>query len=165
MLYFYMHPANVKLQNAAQAPRNADREQYPMLTIKSLGRKEARAAIDAGVALAQERSLVMSFAVTDWAGEVIASERMDGAPARTLSHAMRKAYTSATMGRDTAVFAQQLRERSGDLTQWGDLRLTNLPGGCVVEHDGQLVGAVACGGAPSEIDMAIAAAMVAAALV
>jgi uncharacterized protein GlcG (DUF336 family) len=135
-----------------------------MLHLATLGQREARAALDAGLAMARARSLLMSFAVADHVGELIVCERMDGAPARTLKHAMRKALTSAEMGRDTDVFAAQLRERGGDLSQWGSLRLTNLPGGCVVLKDGQVVGAVACGGAPSEIDVEIARAMAAAAL-
>jgi glc operon protein GlcG len=135
-----------------------------MLIVTSLGHAEARAAIDAGIAMAKARAVELSFAVTDFAGELLICERMDGAPARTLKHAMRKAFTSAIMGRDTLVFGQQLRERSGDLVQWGDARLTNLPGGCVVEKDGQVVGAVACGGAPSDVDVEIARAMAAAAL-
>ena len=97
-----------------------------MLTFHSLGVEEARAAISAGVAKAKENSVLMAFAVTDRAGDLIMCERMDGAPFRNLRHAMRKAYTSAIMGRDTVLFAQQLRERNGDLVQWGDAQLTTL---------------------------------------
>jgi glc operon protein GlcG len=135
-----------------------------MLTFHSLGVEEARAAISAGVAKAKENSVLMAFAVTDRAGDLIMCERMDGAPFRNLRHAMRKAYTSAIMGRDTVLFAQQLRERNGDLVQWGDAQLTTLAGGCVVTRDGEVLGAVACGGATGEMDVAVAQAMVAAAL-
>jgi uncharacterized protein GlcG (DUF336 family) len=135
-----------------------------MLHLSTLGQREARAALDAGLAMARARSLLMSFVVADHVGELIVCERMDGAPARTLKHAIRKALTAAEMGRDTDAFAAQLRERDGDLSQWGSLHLTNLPGGCVVMKDGQVVGAVACGGAASEIDVEIARAMAAAAL-
>lgn len=135
-----------------------------MLTFQSIGLDEARAAIRAGMAKAQEHSVLMAFAVADRSGDLIMCERMDGAPHRNLRHAMRKSYTSALMGRDTAVFAQQLRERNGDLVQWGDANLTTLAGGCVVEKDGQVLGAVACGGATGEMDVAVARAMAAAIL-
>jgi uncharacterized protein GlcG (DUF336 family) len=89
---------------------------------------------------------------------------MDGAPARTLTHALRKAFTAAEMGRDTARFGKDLQDRRGGLDQWGNLDLTTLPGGCVVVLDGEVVGSVACGGAPTELDVEIARAMCAAAL-
>ncbi len=97
--------------------------------------------------MAQERSLLMAFAVADRWGALIACERMDGTPSRNLTHAIRKAFTSGEMGRDTTLFADQLRERSGDLVQWGNPMLTTLAGGCVVQKDGEVLGAVACGGA------------------
>ncbi len=135
-----------------------------MLHHKSLSVVEARAALAAGLDLARAQSQPMAFAVVDRAGELIVCERMDGAAARVLKQAIRKAFTAAEMGRDTAVFGQQLRERGGDLVQWGDPRLTNLPGGMVVLLDGDVVGGVGCGGATATIDMAAAQAMVDAAL-
>lgn len=101
----------------------------------------------------------MAFAVVDNVGAPIACLRMDGAPARILTHALRKAYTAAEMGRDTAEFGRNLRERDGSLAQWGNPQLTTLPGGCTVFYDGAVVGAVACGGCPSDVDELIAAAM------
>ena len=135
-----------------------------MLKIESLGLNEARRAIAEGVAQAEQRGQAMSFAVTDHCGALIMCERMDGAPARTLTHAMRKAYTSAEMGRDTARFGDDLRERGGGLDQWGNPELTTLPGGCVVAREGGVLGAVACGGAPTQVDQEIARAMAGAAL-
>jgi glc operon protein GlcG len=135
-----------------------------MLNLRTLGIHEARCAIAEGVAQAQRRGLTMAFVVADHRGAPIACERMDGAPARTLTHALRKAFTAAEMGRDTARFGKDLQDRRGDLDQWGNLDLTTLPGGCVVVLDGEVVGSVACGGAPTELDVEIARAMCAAAL-
>lgn len=98
----------------------------------------------------------MAFAIADVHGDLLSCERMDGAPARILEHAMRKAYTAGRMGRDTAVFSQQLAERGGDLTQWGDPALTTLTGGVAIFHGDDLVGAVACGGANTDVDAEIA---------
>jgi glc operon protein GlcG len=136
----------------------------PMLTLESLGHDEAQRAIDAGRAEAAQRGLAMSFAVADLAGALIACQRMDGAPARTLKHAIRKAFTAAEMGRDTSQFARDLAVRGGDLTQWGDPQLTTLAGGCVVRRDDRVVGAVACGGAPTDVDEAVARIMATAAI-
>jgi glc operon protein GlcG len=130
-----------------------------MITRTSIGTTEAQRAIAAGVAMATERSQPMAFAVVDNVGALIACLRMDGAPARILTHALRKAYTAAEMGRDTAEFGRNLRERGGSLGQWGNDGLTTLPGGCTVFCRGEVVGAVACGGSPSEVDELIAAAM------
>lgn len=135
-----------------------------MLKIESLGLDEARRAIAEGTAQAERRGHLMSFAVADHCGALIACERMDGAPARTLTHAIRKAYTAAEMGRDTARFGDDLKERGGGLDQWGNAKLTTLPGGCVVESESGVVGAVACGGAPTKIDQEIAREMAVAAL-
>jgi uncharacterized protein GlcG (DUF336 family) len=135
-----------------------------MLKSESLGLNEARRAIAEGVAQAEQRGHAMSFADADHSGALIMCERMDGAPARTLTHAIRKAYTAAEMGRDTARFGDDLRDRGGGLDQWGNAKLTTLPGGCVVVSQGSVVGAVACGGAPTQIDVEIARAMVGAAL-
>jgi uncharacterized protein GlcG (DUF336 family) len=88
----------------------------------------------------------MAFAVADAGAELIASARMDGAHSRILKHSIRKAYTAATMCRHTLAFKKDLEERGGALDQWGDLDLTTLPGGLVVQHRDKFVGAVGAGG-------------------
>ena len=130
-----------------------------MITRTSLGTVEAQRAIAAGVELAALHGQPMAFAVVDNVGALIACLRMDGAPARILTHALRKAYTAAEMGRDTAEFGRNLHARGGSLAQWGNRRLTTLPGGCTVFCNGEVIGAVACGGSPSAVDEEIAAAM------
>ena len=88
----------------------------------------------------------MAFAVADHRGEMIATARMDGAHPRILTHSVRKAYTAAVMCRHTLSFRQDLEERHGDLDQWGDPRLTTLPGGLVVHSGHFVVGLVGAGG-------------------
>jgi uncharacterized protein GlcG (DUF336 family) len=117
-----------------------------MLELRSLGLDEARKAIAAGVDAARKLGRPMAFAVADSSAGLIAAERMDGTHPRILRHAIRKAYTSATMCRDTLRFKRDLEERGGNLEQWGDADLTTLPGGLVVKSGGQFVGAVATGG-------------------
>jgi uncharacterized protein GlcG (DUF336 family) len=96
-----------------------------MQRLQSLGQAEAERAIQA-VVRAAERP--MAVAVTDVHGELLACLRMDGAPARVLEHAIRKAYTAAKMGRDTLRFKADLEQRGGNLAEWGDARLTTLQG-------------------------------------
>ncbi len=117
-----------------------------MLELKSLDLEDAKKAIAAGEAASAKLGLPMAFAVMDAGAELIAATRQDGAHPRILRHAIRKAYTSATMCRNTLWFKQDLKERDGNLEQWGDADLTTLPGGLAVRVDGRYVGAVGTGG-------------------
>lgn len=130
-----------------------------MLRFDSLGLVEAEKAIAAGIAAARARNRSMAFAVADHQGEMIATARMDGAHARILTHSVRKAYTAAVMCRNTLSFKRDLEERHGDLHQWGDARLTTLPGGLVVQSGGNCVGGVGAGGGGPD-DEVVARAMV-----
>jgi uncharacterized protein GlcG (DUF336 family) len=135
-----------------------------VIELQSLGLVEAERAVAAGVAAARIRGAAMAFAVTDHAGELIMVVRMDGAAARIVRHAIRKAYTAAIMGRNTLAFRRDLEERGGSLDQWGDSCLTTLQGGVVVKKREIVLGAVACGGATIEGDEEIAHGMAQAAL-
>ena len=130
-----------------------------MLRYESLGLIEADKAIAGGIAAARARQRAMAFAVADHRGEMIATARMDGAHPRILTHSVRKAYTAAVMCRHTLSFRRDLEERRGNLDQWGDQRLTTLPGGLVVQSGDSIVGAVGAGGGGPD-DEAVARAMV-----
>ena len=117
-----------------------------MLQLESLGLIEAEKAIAGGIEAAARLGRPMAFAVADQGAQMIATARMDGANPRILRHSIRKAYTAALMCRHTLSFARDLKERGGALDQWGDLDLTTLPGGLVVERNGKFVGAVGAGG-------------------
>ena len=127
-----------------------------MLQQQSLGVEEAQRAVAVVLAEAQRDGRPMAVAVVDNHGDLICCLRMDGAAARIGRHAIRKAYTAATMQRDTLTFKKDLREREGNLAEWGDPRLTTLQGGAIVVYDGQVVGAVGVGGNVRERDEAIA---------
>ena len=130
-----------------------------MLHFESLGLAEAEKAIAGGIAAARALNKAMAFAVADHNGEMIATARMDGAHPRILRHSVRKACTAAQMCRHTLSFKRDLEERSGGLDQWGDDRLTTLPGGLVVQSGGIFVGGVGAGGGGPD-DEAVARAMV-----
>lgn len=130
-----------------------------MLSFESLGLMEAEKAIAGGIAAAKALGKAMAFAIADHTGEMIATARMDGAHPRILRHSVRKAYTAATMCRHTLSFKRDLAEREGALDQWGDAKLTTLPGGLALEVNGKYVGAVGAGGGGPD-DEAVARAMV-----
>jgi len=130
-----------------------------MLHFESLGLADAEKAIAGGIAAARALNKAMAFAVADHSGEMIATARMDGAHPRILRHSIRKAYTAAQMCRHTLHFKRDLEERGGALDQWGDDRLTTLPGGLVVQSGGVFVGGVGVGGGGPD-DEAVVRAMV-----
>ena len=130
-----------------------------MLNFESLGLVEAEKAIAGGIAAARALNKAMAFAVADHRAEMIATARMDGAHPRILRHSVRKAYTAALMCRHTLSFKRDLEERGGALDQWGDARLTTLPGGLAVQSIGMFVGSVGAGGGGPD-DEAVARAMV-----
>ncbi len=94
----------------------------------------------------------MAFAVVDEAGGLIYGVRDTMTATRVLTHAIRKAYTSAIMRRDTIAFRDEDRERQKDLADWGDLNLTHLVGGVVIKMDGEWYGGMAVGGNSTERD-------------
>src|ERR1700722_15805171 len=117
-----------------------------MLIKRMIGAAEAKRALDAAVAEATKDGQPMSFAIADSYGEIVAAVRMDGSPARILRHAIRQAYTSGVMQRDTVAFKKQLRERDGNLDEWGDAMLTTLPGGVAIRHETEVIGGIGAGG-------------------
>jgi glc operon protein GlcG len=92
----------------------------------------------------------VDMAVVDDAGNLLAYARMDRCLRPTF--AIRKAYTSAIRGMDTAAFAEQLRTQSRSLESFGDPQLIAIPGGVAVIKDGAVAGAIGVGGLPSGLD-------------
>lgn len=147
-----------------------------VLKLQTLGAADAERAIAAGVAMAKRYGRAMAFVVCDREGELIATLRMDGAAARNVRQAIRKARTAAVMARNTLAYKRDLEERNGSLAEWGDPMLTTLQGGYVVKPveiverqarritvdpvDDIVLGSVACGGAPNELDEEVARTMI-----
>jgi glc operon protein GlcG len=127
-----------------------------MLPQLSLGLDEAQRAIAAIFAQAKIDGRAVAVAVVDNHGELIACARMDGAHARVLRHAIRKAYTAAVMGRDTLAFKKDMQDAGRTLSDYDDGSLTTLQGGLVVRVDKQIIGAIASGGSPRQRDVDMA---------
>lgn len=122
----------------------------------SLGLEEAQRAIAAVFEQAKKDGRPVAVAVVDNHGDLITCARMDGAHARVLRHAIRKAYTAAVMGRDTLAFKKDIQDAGRSLTDYGDSSLTTLQGGLVVRSGNQVVGAIASGGSPRLRDVEMA---------
>ena len=107
------------------------------LVYNVLGVEEAQRMIDGAMAYVKANNLPpMAIVVTDKAGKIVASVRMNGTPARYIDAAHRKAYTAAVFERDTAgvidFWANQERQGHRGPHDWNDRMVTTLPGGYCV---------------------------------
>jgi uncharacterized protein GlcG (DUF336 family) len=123
-----------------------------------LTEKASLKMIAAGVAKANELGCKVSLAVVDQSCRLIAFLMMDGARHFSIITTQRKAITSASQGQPTGYApedkALSMTVRMGDFT--------NVPGGFPIMTEGQVIGAVAAGGATIEEDVLVAEAALAA---
>src|SRR3954471_11223388 len=137
----------------------------PALPDQLISTAEARAIIEGAFAFARGKNLRLGAVVTDAAGEMIAGERMDGAPGRNLLMATAKAFTSVTY-RTTSGKMAELYKTSPD-RYFGIMNLYGskvyfVGGGVPLEVNGKLVGGVGVAGLPDGMDEAAARAGIAA---
>jgi glc operon protein GlcG len=114
--------------------------------------------IRAGVAKANELNCKVSLAVVDASCRLVAFLMMDGARHFSIITTQRKAITSASQKMPTGYAPEEnalsMAVRMGDFT--------NVPGGFPITVSGQVIGAVAAGGAKIEQDVEVAKAALAA---
>src|SRR4051794_12221393 len=112
----------------------------------------------AGVAKANELGCKVSLAVVDQSCRLIGFLMMDGARHFSIITTQRKAITSASQRMPTGYAPEEnhisMTVRMGDFT--------NVPGGFPITADGEVIGAVAAGGASIEQDVMVAKAALAA---
>ena len=102
---------------------------------------------------AQKRSVQVTICIVDDSGNLLFLQKADGVGLNTIQFAQRKARYAALYGRPSKVAADQLKN--------GDISVLACPdsfpnqGGVPIKVDGQTIGAIACSGAPSEVDEAI----------
>ena len=135
----------------AQAP-TPQRADYPPPLI-SLG--EARAIIDGAIALAREGNMRMAVVVVDHAGNVVSSDRMDGAGLQNIRFAEGKAFASALYRQTTQALGELYKTRPdryfGIMNMYpGKIYLVG--GGVPLALDGVLVGGVGVAGLPEGVD-------------
>src|SRR5256885_2044000 len=114
--------------------------------------------LQAGIAKADELGCKVSLAVVDQSCRLIAFLMMEGARHFSVITTQRKAITAASQRMPTGYAPEEnalsMTVRMGDFT--------NVPGGFPITVAGQVIGAVAAGGAKIEQDVAIAQAALAA---
>jgi glc operon protein GlcG len=114
--------------------------------------------LQAGVTKAEEIGCKVSLAVVDQSGRLIDFLMMDGARHFSIVTTTRKAITSASQRQPTGYAPEEnalsMSVRMGDFT--------NVPGGFPIVVGGEVIGAVAAGGAQIEQDVVVAKAALAA---
>jgi uncharacterized protein GlcG (DUF336 family) len=114
--------------------------------------------LQAGIAKADELGCKVAIAVVDQSCRMIAFVLMEGAKHFAIITTQRKAITSASQKQPTGYAPEEnalsMAVRMGDFT--------NIPGGFPITVDGQVIGAVAAGGAKIEEDVIVAKAALAA---
>lgn len=143
---------------AADAPR-------PIAPPTVLSLQEARVIIDAAVAFARERKLMMTVVVLDDAGQLISADRMEGASFHLERFAKGKAYASLMLRDRTEVAADLAKTRPdryfGIINMYpGEVYLVG--GGVPLAVGHRLVGAVGVAGLPQGVDEKAAEAGIAA---
>ena len=129
-----------------------------MRKIQTIEYAEARRIVDAIVDKLLEEGKAAVVAVADTHGELIAFARMDGAPISSIRIAQNKAWTAARERKPTKEIGEKVRhpEKGFDIAYYGDPRFVGWGGGVPVLRNGQVVGAVAVSGLPSEEDIRLA---------
>jgi glc operon protein GlcG len=129
-----------------------------MRKIQTIEYAEAKRIIDAIVDKLLEEGKAAVIAVADTHGELIAFARMDGAPISSIRIAQNKAWTAARERKPTKEIGDKVRhpEKGFDIAYYGDPRFVGWGGGLPVLRNGQVVGAVAVSGLPSEEDIRLA---------
>jgi len=115
--------------------------------------------IQAGVNKADEIGVKISLAVVDQGLQTVGYLRMDGARIFSGRATKKKALTAASQRLATG-YAEPENVLSMQIRMDGDF--TNVPGGLPIKVNGEVIGAVAAGGATVEEDVVVAEAALAA---
>jgi uncharacterized protein GlcG (DUF336 family) len=121
-----------------------------MITAINVSLSDARAAVDAilGSARANERPL--AIALVDSEGNPVYLLRQDGASAVDVRNAERKAYSAAYIGRDTALWRQQILHDGRTVADWANPQLTTIHGGWTLRRASQVIGGLGVSGSGDE---------------
>jgi glc operon protein GlcG len=96
-------------------------------------------------------------AICDPAGFLIAFQRMEGAPLRSIAIAQGKAYSAARMQVSTDALLQRLERENIPVSYFCDEKITALPGGSILKNaDGKIIGSAGISGLTSAEDQEVA---------
>ena len=112
----------------------------------------------AAEAEAQKRNVQVSICIVDESGNLLFFQKADGAGLNTIQFAQKKARHAALYGRPSKAAVDQLKGGSLQVLAFPD----SFPnqGGVPIKVDGRTIGGIACSGAASEVDEAIAQAAI-----
>ena len=122
----------------------------PMLSLDQV-RRAMNAMLDKAT---QEPDRPVAIAVVDDAGNLLSYARMDGCRTNPQTFAVRKAYTSALSGADSAVYAERLKGQGRTVADMGNPNLVSAQGAVVVLHPstGAVLGAIGVSGLAAQED-------------
>jgi glc operon protein GlcG len=103
---------------------------------------------------AQKRNVQVTICIVDESGNLLFLQKADGAGLNTIQFAQKKARHAAIYKRPSKTSADQLKGGSLQVLVFPDAFPNQ--GGLPVQVDGQTIGGIACSGAASEVDEAIA---------
>jgi glc operon protein GlcG len=120
-----------------------------MISQLSVTLEDARLMVDAVLkgARASER---LAISIVDGSGHPVYQVRQDGVTATDVRNAERKAYTAAYIGRDTALWRQQILHDGRTVADWANPSLTTLHGGWTLRRESQVVGGLGVSGSGDE---------------
>ena len=111
----------------------------------------AQAAIDAAVADAKKRNWKMNVAVVDFAGNLVAFQRMDGAMLASIQIAQHKARAAATFRRPTRIFEDGIQLMHLNYLLAFDGVIASR-GGIPLIEEGSIIGAIGVSGGTDSQD-------------
>ena len=116
----------------------------------SVSFENARAAANATLAATTAADGPIAVAVVDENGDPMFMARMDATPAADVQLAMREAYTSAFIGRDTSFYHGQINNDGRTVADWADPMVTSQHGGITLKDGGQVIGGIGVSGSGDE---------------
>ncbi len=122
----------------------------PMLSLE-----QTQNAINAMIAkAAQEPDRPVAMAIVDDAGSLLSYARMDNCRPNPQTFAIRKAYTAALSGVDSAVYAERLKSQGRSVTDFGNPNLVSAQGAVVIidPASGAVLGAIGVSGLAAQED-------------
>ena len=125
---------------------------------KYLNLSALKTIVAAAEAEAHKRNAQVTICIVDEGGNLLFLQKADGATLNTVGFAERKARYAAIYERPSKAGADSLK--AGNLIQLVAPDGFPNQGGLPIKVDGKTIGAIACSGAASEVDEAIAQAAI-----
>ncbi len=122
----------------------------PMLSLDQTQR-----AMSAMIAKAtQEPDRPVAMAIVDDEGNLLSYARMDNCRPNPQTFAIRKAYTSALSGVDSAAYAERLKSQGRTVSDFGNPNLVSAQGAVVITDpaSGAVLGAIGVSGLTAQED-------------